>query len=385
VRRLLFVIGSLEVGGAEQHLVRVAAELKARGWSPEVFVFVTGGPLSVKLSDEEIPIYGISIRPWFDRINNLRLRAGCRLIATAALLCWTMLQRRPAIVHFFLPSAYIIGGFAALLTITKPRVMSRRSRNHYQINRPVCARIEFFLHSKMERVCANSHAVMLDLAGEGISKEKLCLIHNGVDVHHFSTPTNSAKIRTELNLIDGVLVLICVANLIPYKGHIDLIEALSLANERIYQPWVCLCVGRDDGIGAALKVYAERLGIGGSISWLGSRSDIPDLLACADIGILCSHEEGFSNAVLEGMAAGLPMVVTDVGGNAEAVIDGVHGRVVPALHPRVLADAIVEIASNPSRRAMGMLGRQRVLDDFSFKTCVNKYENMYVEIIGSDF
>lgn len=379
--RLLFVIGSLEIGGAEQHLVRVACELKSRGWSPEFFLFVTGGPLSPHLSEAGIPIHGIPMRSWLDRIRNPRIRAGFRLITTAVLLCWTMLQRRPAVVHFFLPSAYIVGGLAAMLTMTRPRVMSRRSRNHYQLGQPAYAKIERFLHSRMDRVCGNSQAVMRDLEGEGITKRKLRLIYNGIDVDRFPRKTNRAEMRADLHLNDGTLVFICVANLIPYKGHRDLIEALSLANERISQPWACLCVGRDDGIGEELRRYADRLGIGDRFRWLGSRSDVPDLLVCADVGVLCSHEEGFSNAVLEGMAAGLPMVVTDVGGNAETVFEGVHGRVVPPRRPAMLADALVEIASSPSRSAMGMLGRRRVMENFSFAACVDKYERLYREIV----
>ena len=83
--------------------------------------------------------------------------------------------------------------------------------------------------------------------------------------------------------------------------------------------------GRDDGIGSSLKTKTRKLGIAEHVRFLGQRPDVVELLRIADIGLQCSHEEGFSNALLEAMAAGLPTIATDVGGTAEAVVDGVTG------------------------------------------------------------
>ena len=381
MRRLLFVIGSLELGGAEQHLVQVARGLKLRGWSPEFFLLATGGPLSSRLIEAGIPIRGVPVCPWLDRIRNPRFRARCRLLATALLLCWTMLRHRSTVVHFILPSAYVIGGLAALVTMTKPRVMSRRSRNNYQNKHPKLTRIEKFLHPYMDRICGNSLVVLQDLKEEGAGAEQLRLIYNGVDLGRFVPGGGGAVVRQELKIGHDALVFACVANLIPYKGHRDLIDALAEIRDLLPQPWRCLCIGRDDGIGPALQAYAECRGVGDRISWLGSRADVAELLVAADIGVLCSHEEGFSNAVLEGMAAALPMVVTDVGGNAEAISDGVHGLVVPAHQPSLLAHALLELARNPDRRTMGLEGRRRVERNFSLAACVDQYERLYHELL----
>jgi glycosyltransferase involved in cell wall biosynthesis len=178
------------------------------------------------------------------------------------------------------------------------------------------------------------------------------------------------------------LVLVLVANLIPYKGHADLLRALAMARDRLADDWTLLCVGRDDGIGGELAALARDLGLGRHVRWLGHRDDGPALLAAADIGLLCSHEEGFSNAILEGMAAGLPMVVTDVGGNAEAVLDDDTGLVVPARDPTRLAEAIVALARDPARRqAMGAAGRRRVATKFTRQACVLAYERLYEGMI----
>ena len=113
-------------------------------------------------------------------------------------------------------------------------------------------------------------------------------------------------------------------------------------------------------------------------TWLGQRDDAPALLAAAGVGILCSHQEGFSNSILEGMAAGLPMLVTDVGGNAEAVVDGETGLVVPAHDPARLGAALASLAGDPApRRAMGAAGRRRAAEHFSLDECVAAYERLY--------
>lgn len=375
-RRLLYVIGSLEVGGAEQHLVQVACQLKERGWNPELYAFTTGGPLTSRLQEARIPVFGLS-PAWMNSFPFKRLVARFRLVATFVYLAWVMLVRRPALVHFFLPGAYIVGGMVSLLTFTRPRVMSRRSRNLYQQKHPYMTRLELFLHGHMDAVCGNSLAVVNDLKLEGVEAKKLHLIYNGIDLKRFSQLDLRNSLRQKLKIEENTLVLVCIANLIPYKGHRDLLEALAEVRSLLPQPWVCLCVGRDDGIGANLEALAAELGIKDNVLWLGGRSDVPDLLSCADIGILCSHEEGFSNAVLEGMAAGLPMIVTDVGGNAEAVLDRITGRVVPPRQPTQLAQAILEMSTDPERGKMGKFGRERVSEKFSLTSCIDQYEALY--------
>jgi glycosyltransferase involved in cell wall biosynthesis len=120
-----------------------------------------------------------------------------------------------------------------------------------------------------------------------------------------------------------------------------------------------------------------------NISFLGSRSDVPSLLAASDLALLCSHQEGFANAILEGMAAGLPMIVTDVGGNAEAVVDGETGLVVPAHSPDQLADAIVRLARDPAKRkAFGAAAHRRVSEHFGMERCVAAHDELYRQLLA---
>lgn len=379
--KILYVIGSMEVGGAEQHLLRVARALVARGWKPVVFALSPDGPLTSEFEEAGVPVLGVSLPTGWNRwLRHPRLIAWTGLLASIFSLLWTFWRVRPQVVHFFLPAAYIVGGTVSLMAPPLLRVMSRRSLNHYQAKHRLFRRIEYWLHARMDLVCGNSAAVVRDLRSEGVSADRLRLIYNGIETSQFRAERSRAEVRAELGISDSSVVMVMVANLIPYKGHADLIQALSGEQDSLPSDWVCVCVGRDDGIGPALIAQARAAGIGAYFRFTGSRKDVPDLLAAADIGVLCSHEEGFSNAVLEGMLCGLPMVVTDVGGNAEAVTHDETGLVVPARNSAALGKALLQLCRNPDQRSrMGHAGRHRILDRFSLEACVANYESLYTK------
>jgi glycosyltransferase involved in cell wall biosynthesis len=300
-----------------------------------------------------------------------------RLVLAAVHLTYVMLRTRPKIVHFFLPAAYLIGAVAASLARVKIRVMSRRSLNVYQRAYPTMRWLEMKLHGRMSAVLGNSMAVVRQLRDEErVPEDKLGLIYNGIEI--LQSTGNRIVVRSSLGLDDQTLVFVIVANLIPYKGHRDLINAFSLASDRIGQPWHLLVVGRNDGIESKLRAVASQRNIDKHISFLGLRSDVTRLMLASDVGLLSSHQEGFSNTILEGMAAGLPMIVTNVGGNAEAVVDGETGLVVSPHDPASLAEAIVRLAGDPAlRQRYGAAGLKRIEALFLSDTCAAKYEALY--------
>jgi glycosyltransferase involved in cell wall biosynthesis len=127
-----------------------------------------------------------------------------------------------------------------------------------------------------------------------------------------------------------------------------------------------------------LEAQARGLQIDANVIFLGVRHDVSNLLLSADVGLLVSHQEGFSNAILEGMAAGLPIIATNVGGNPEAVVDGITGRIVPPADPVKLSVAIELLANDPELRAsMGANARRRAEDRFSLEASIRCYENLY--------
>ena len=154
--------------------------------------------------------------------------------------------------------------------------------------------------------------------------------------------------------------------------------------ERLGNSWRLVLVGRDEGIGADLRRQAEASGIGPNIVWLGERTDFCDLLAAADIGVLPSHQEGFSNSLIEKMAQGLPVVATRVGGNIDAIVDGESGCLVPVADPIALGAAICALYEDAGLRArIGAMARKRVCREFALDACVRRYLNLYCGIVDN--
>jgi glycosyltransferase involved in cell wall biosynthesis len=230
----------------------------------------------------------------------------------------------------------------------------------------------------MSAIIANCRRVTEDLAEEGCTADQLGLIYNGVAIGNLGAPVDRTAIRAGLGIAPDALIATIVANLIPYKGHLDLLEALGQIRDRLASRFKVLCVGRDEGAQGELEARCRQLGLDDTVIFLGVRNDVADLLGASDIALLTSHQEGFSNSIIEAMAAGLPLVVTDVGGNAEAVVDGETGLVVPARQPAALGDAILELATDDELRGrFGRAGQERARRLFSLEGCVDRYERLY--------
>ncbi len=380
---ILFVISSLGIGGTERHVANVSAALKLRGWSVAVYCLAGPGPTGEVLRASSVEL----LYPPMGRTHGgeFAQRRMFSFILAITHLSLVMMRRRPHIVHFFSPAAYLVGAPLAWLARIPIRIMSRRSLSNYQDKYRFYRSLERKLHRTMTVVLGNSLAVVRQLSAEGVSRKRLGLIYNGLLESMDETPADRALQRERPGFSAGALTLIIVANLIPYKGHADLIQALALSKSRMPANWRLLIVGRDDGIQSQLQQQIEAAALADHVYFLGSRRDLPALLELSDIGLLVSHQEGFSNAVLENMAVGLPMIVTDVGGNAEAVRHNETGLVVPANDPEQLAEAIVRLSSDPMARArFGEAGRHRVQDHFSFTMCVDNYERLYRALLRGE-
>ena len=372
---ILFVVGTLEVGGTERHLAAIAPALVKRGWSISLYSIAGSGALRAEMQGKGVNVFV----PPFEAGHAPRIARLPQLMLAGGDLLKRMRTLKPQIVHFFLPAAYLVGAPAAIFADIPVRIMSRRSLNVYQRGYPFVQRIERRLHRKMTAILGNSRSVVRELSElEGVPANRLGLIYNGIDIARFTDAGTPAATRARLGLGPQTLTLVMVGNLIPYKGHSDLITALGLASAKLPHDWRLLVVGRDEGIASALRAQATELRIDDKISFLDVRNDVPEILNACDIGVLCSHQEGFSNAVLEGMAAGLPMIVTNVGGNAEAVLDGETGIVVPPRDPEHLAAAIIRLADNPSlRTSFGSAARCRMAEHFALERSIDDYDALY--------
>jgi glycosyltransferase involved in cell wall biosynthesis len=373
--RVLVVAPRLDVGGTEIHLARVLPVLRRMGLDVSLFVIARGGSLDQTVVDAGVPLLGIEV-------------SGSRVMrslqAARELRC-EIGRTRPNILHFFLSEPYLVGSLASVGKGGTVRIMSRRSLSHYQRNHPLLAWIERRLHRRVDALIGNSRAVATQLIAECGESAKVAVIHNGIELPPATNPDRRDACRRELGIPSDAFVIAVVANLIPYKGHEDLIDALALVRGRLRGPWRLMLIGRDEGIGAGLKKKATALGIGSNILWLNEQPNPQALLAAADLGVLPSHEEGFSNSLIEKMAQGMPVIATRVGGNSDAVVDDECGRLVPVKDPAALGAAIASVYEDAGLRArMGAAARVRVERFFSLKVCIQRYINLYQGIIRKE-
>ena len=377
---ILYVINNLDSGGTERHLLRILPRLAAAGLSPSVYTITHRGALAPQFTAQGIPVIEPPLAGLARRLPR-PLRRVAILPVSALFLFFVLIRMRPRVVHFFLPAAYLLGGLLSLAAPSGARVMSRRSLNNYQHRHPLLARVERWLHQRMTAVLGNSRAVLAQLREEGVPDRRLGLIPNGIDSRSYRAPASREVLRAGLGLPETALVIAKVANLIPYKGHADLLHALATIKDDLPAGWAVILVG-DGREAAPLRRLGAALTLEPHIRYLGRRDDVARILGASDIGVLCSHEEGFSNSVLEGMAAGLPMVVTEVGGNPEAVVDGETGIVVRARDRVALGAAILTLATDDRKRGlMGEAGRRRVGAQFSLNVCVARYRALYMGLV----
>ncbi|MEM7191312.1 MAG: glycosyltransferase [Pseudomonadota bacterium] len=385
-KRILFVTESFNIGGTESHLLALLPELKARGFEVAAFCFTEKGSRAGQLEDEAISVQaapslgadsgGGGKRSW---------RGPLRMVGGAAKLYGLTRRFKPSIVHFFLPAPYILGAPVSILAGVPKKIMSRRSLNDYQRNWPGAASAEHMLHARMDLLMGNARSITQELQQEGVADDKIRLIYNGVR----SSPLNERRenvrkeMRDALGITDDALVITVIANLHPYKGHLDLIAALAEVSGDIPNNWKLLIVGQDSGNRAKVESAIDQASLHNHIQMLGARSDVPRILAATDIGALTpTRNEGLSNAILESMAAGLPLVVSDVGGNAEVVANGQTGLVVPPNDPQALGAALRDLMQDTGRRrAFGEAARARAKTNFSLSRQVDQYCEAYRELL----
>jgi glycosyltransferase involved in cell wall biosynthesis len=205
----------------------------------------------------------------------------------------------------------------------------------------------------------------------GIDPSKLHVVPNGIPLR----TGVRARLRSELALAPGELLIVSVGNLYAVKGHAVLIDALATMRDRT--GWLVAIAGRGEEE-PRLRAQAATAGIGDRVHLLGFRDDVADILAAGDIFTMPSLSEGLPLALVEGMSFGLPVVVTRVGGVPEVVTDGVEGLIVPPSDAAALAGALGALLEDPARRQhMGTAARTRALRDYALSTMADRYDRLY--------
>ena len=373
-RSIVIVIGTLDIGGTERQLRATLPTLAGQGIPVAVHTLIDVGPLG-----HELRRLGIEVYTPFEKYRSLRqYRLGklLLLMASAVRLLHLMVTGRAFVVHCYLPAAYLIAGVCAATVGYRHLILSRRSLNRYQTKHGVLSRLERALHARLFVAIGNSRAIVDELEAEGIAPGKLCLIYNGVSFEREKGKVSMT--RTLLGIPPDAVVVVCLANLIPYKAHEDLIDAWARLGATADRAIRLICVGCDHGHLRGLRKRCEQLGVTPSVIWAGESDRPGDYVALADIGVLVSHQEGFSNAILEYMCARLPVVATQVGGNAEQVIDGDTGYLVATTDIEAIAERLSKLIDNGELRTrMGAAGYQRVVTHFPLSHTIAQTARIY--------
>ena len=247
-------------------------------------------------------------------------------------------------------------------------------------------RVQRLICRLADRVLVNAEAVKQWLVGDGFPATKITVIPNGVDLNRFGATPNPGELRRSLGVPADAPLVAVVSRLHRLKGIEDFLDAAALiatTHPSVY----FLVVGQPSPVDNhayldSLVARAQQLGIGDRVIFTGLRSDVPALLSIVNVSVMPSLNEALSNVLLESMAAGAPVVATDVGGTTEALRDGHTGLLIPPSHPAALAAAIDCLLSNPSRaRELGQSARRTITERFSLERMVAATAEVYEELL----
>ena len=372
---VLQFVNQFAIGGAEGQFVARVRALPER-FRPVVACVRKEGPNLHAIEDIGLRVEVFGLTGSLARANT-----GKQVMRLAAFL----LRNRIKLVHANDFYTNVLAVPAARLAGVKV-IASRFDLAHWYS--PGAHVVEALASRAANAVYVNAHAVRdMCVDEEGIAPERVAVVHNGIDLPEFDR-ARRIPLRAPVPGLepgaDGKSKRPCavlVGNLYPVKGHLDLIEAVEAVRRQIPSVLV-LCAG-EGVMRPMLEQQIRARGLEDTVVLLGHRLDVPAILDRAHVGCQPSHAEGLSNAVIEAMAAGLPVVATSVGGNVELVQEPLTGHLVPAHSPALLADGLVALLSDPDRaRKAGARGRARVEADLTLAAMARKTADLYDAVLA---
>lgn len=366
--RVLHVVTDLSTGGTQTAILRLLRGIDRRRFEPRVCCLFNGDTAIARaLRDEGIEVTDLGMT------SKTRIDALWRLYRIID--AW-----RPVIVHAWLFHAAVASRLAGRMAGTPIIISSRRDLSLEGSLREPINRLTAGLDDRT--IAVSEEVRRVEIAASGSRPEKVVTIYNGIEIEGFreGNVESARELRRELGLGDDARIVGSVARLHPKKGFDYLLRAAPAVFERA--PRAVLVIAGDGPSREPLEALARDLGVSDRVILLGDRANVAALLAGFDVFVLPSLYEGIPNAVLEAMAAALPVVGTASGGTIEVIADGVTGRLVPPADAPALARALIELLENPDRaRAMGRAGRARIVSDFKMETTVRRTQALYRELI----
>jgi len=377
--RVLRVIARLNVGGPALHTVLLTERLSPERYDSRL---VTGSPEAAE--GDYLALHGLAS----DRLVRLpalgRELSGTRDATVLAQLVQLMRRVRPHVVHTHTAKAGTLGRLAAILAGVPVRVHTFHGHVFDGYFSPAKTRaflaIERTLARRTQRILTVSDHVRDELLRLGIGRpEQVAVVPLGLDLEPFTRAgEHRGALRSELGVADDAPLVGIVARLVPIKAHEIFLAAAARIAERV--PGCRYVVVGDGERRTELEALAARSGLGDRVHFLGWRADLARIHADLDVMLLTSRNEGSPVALIEAMAAGLPVVATAVGGVPDLVEEGVHGHLVAMDDAASLADATLALLADPARRrTLAAAGRARVLARHGAERLVADVDRVYRE------
>ena len=373
--KVVYQLNSVAMGGMEHHAAELARAVRGAGHDVEAIVpeYASISPLADDLVASGIPVYRLALTS-----------AGGPVAIVGRWVRMVKLLRslRPDVMHQHRTGPYH-GKWACLAAWFAGVRVIVASEHQAAYRQSLPARI---VRQGVDRlvdcvVAVSEHDRRTQLEAAGRAPDRIEVVHNGIDFGRFATG-NGAAVRRSLGIPPDALIVGSVGRLEQQKGLKYLLRAVSQLGAE--WPELRLVIAGDGSLRGALEAEAAALGIEDRVHLLGARNDVPDVLAALDVFAMPSEWEPFGLAAAEAMAAGLPVIASEVGGLPEVVAAGVTGILVPACEPGPLAAGIATLLREPAtRRAMGEAGRARVQAEFSAQAMGNRMCSLYERLLGA--
>jgi glycosyltransferase involved in cell wall biosynthesis len=375
-RSVLQLVSSFHQGGSERQAVQLARLLKESGrYEVSLACLDVSGVLrdeAERLGLGDIPEYRLT--SFYDRNMITQLRRFARFLREGEI----------SIVHTHDFYTNIFGMTAARMARVPVRIASRRETMGWRTGAQKS--VERLSYRMAHAIVANAEAVRQQLIKEGVRSDKIITITNGLDMDRVEPPQGLSR-EDILALFDlprdfNLRFVTIVANLRhPVKDHPTFLRAASRVHAS--NPDARFVIAGEGELMAPMREMARQLGLEQVTHFIGGCERVAELLSVSSVCVLSSKAEGFSNSILEYMAARRPVVVTDVGGAREAVVEGKTGYIVPPGDDEAMADRITRLLNQPEQaRAMGEMGRKRVEELFSCRAQLGRAESLYDRLLS---